>query len=153
MGMKWHGLLEIVFADHLKCFKDFRLFIPNSELHAEMRRCQHEFDKCVNANQVSFVAAKISKHILALHSEERHNFRLLGVPFDYALSMRDAVGEIVSEAAWKIASVLRSACFFTDDELVNLYRTKLISYLEYRTATICHVCGIVLVPLDKFQNR
>ena len=37
IGMKWHGLLEIVRADNLNCFKDFRLFIPNSELHAEMR--------------------------------------------------------------------------------------------------------------------
>ena len=90
--------LEIIFADDLNCFKNFGLYVPNSELHAEMRRCQLELHKWGNANQVSFDPAKESKHILALHGGEGDNFRLLGVPFDHALSMRDAVWEIVSEA-------------------------------------------------------
>ena len=59
-------------------------------------------------------------HVLALHGGEGSNFRLLGVPFDHALSMRDSIVELVSEATWKMASILRTARFFTDGELVKL---------------------------------
>ena len=91
--------------------------------------------------------------MLALHGGEGPNFRLLGVPFDNALSMRDAVAELVGEASWKMASILRTARFFTDGELVNLYKSQLLSYLEYRTAAIYHACNTVLAPLDAFQYR
>ena len=67
--------------------------------------------------------------------------------------MRDAVGELVSEAAWKLASIVRSARFFTDSELVNLYKSQLLSYLEYRTAAIYHACDSILDPLDKFHDK
>ena len=85
--------------------------------------------------------------------EKAQNFRLPGVPFDNALSMSDAVTELVREAAWKMASILRTARFFTDGELVNLYKSQLLSYLEYRTAAIYHACDTVLAPLDAFQEK
>ena len=62
-------------------------------------------------------------HVLALHGGEGPNFRLLEVLFDHALPMRDAVMELVNEATWKMASILRTARFFTDSELVNLYKS------------------------------
>ena len=62
-----YGFLEIIFADDLNCFKDFGLYVPNSELHAEMKRCQLELHKWGNANQVSSDPPKKWKHILALH--------------------------------------------------------------------------------------
>ena len=148
-----HGFLEIVFADDLNCFKDFDSDTPNLELHEEMHSCQRELHKWGKANQVSFDPTKESKHILALHGGEGDNFRLLGAPFDHALSMRDAVCELVSEASWKAASLLRSARFFTDGELVNMYKSQLLSYLEYRTPAIYHACDSTLAPLDKFQDR
>ena len=92
-------------------------------------------------------------HVLALHGGEGPSFRLLRVPFDNALSMRDAVAELVGEASWKMASILRTACFFTDGELVNLYKSQLLSYLEYRTAAIYNACNTVLAPLDACQYR
>ena len=153
LAVNLHGFLEIIFADDLNSFKDFGVQTPNSELQAEMDQCQQELHKWGNANQVSFDPAKESKHILALHGGEGANFRLLGVPFDNALSMRDAVGELVSEAAWKLASIVRSARFFTDSELVNLYKSQLLSYLEYRTAAIYNACDSRLAPLDKFQDK
>ena len=117
-----------------------------------MHQCQFELHKWGKANQVSFEPAKESKHILALNGGEEHNVRLLGVPFDHALSMRDAVVELVSEAGWKIASILRSGSLFTDAELVNLYKSQLLLYLEYRTAAIYNACDSILAPLDKFQT-
>ena len=99
--VKVHGFLELIFADDLNCFKDFELSTSNSELHTEMRQCQGELHKWGRANQVVFDPSKESMHVLALHGGEGPNFRLLGVPFDHALSMSDAVTELVSEAARK----------------------------------------------------
>ena len=71
--------------------------------------------------------------------------KLLGVPFDHALSMKDAVVDFVSEATWKLA--------FTDGELGNLYKSQLLSYLKYRTAGIYHACDTVLAALNSFQTK
>ena len=118
-----------------------------------MRLCQGELHKWGKANQVSFDPTNESKHILALSGGEGRNFKLLGVPFDHALSIRDAVVEMATDAAWTIASIVRSARFFTDGELVNLYKSKLLSYFEFTTAAISHACDTVLAPLNQFQNR
>ena len=114
LAVKRYDFLEIIFADDLNCFKDFGLSTSNLELHTEMRQCQGELHKWGRANQVVFDPSKESMHVLALHGGEGPNFRLLGVPFDHALSMSDAITELVSEAAWKMASILRTARFFTD---------------------------------------
>ena len=85
--------------------------------------CFNASSICISeAKQTKLVStpAKESTHILALTVGEGQTFRLLGVPFDNALAMRDAVVELVSEAVWKIASILRSGRFFTNVELVNL---------------------------------
>ena len=116
-----------------------------------MDKCQRELHRWGNANQVSFDPAKESKHVLALHGGEGDNFRLLGVPFDLALSMRDAVYEIVSEASWKVASIFRSARIFTDRELVTLYKCQLLSYLEYRTPPFTMLA--TLYWLDSASSR
>ena len=34
-----------------------------------------------------------------------------------------------------------------------MYKSQLLSYLEYRTAAIYHACDTILAPLDKFQDR
>ena len=111
------GFLEIIAADDLNCCKNFGIHIPNTSLQAEMRLCQGELHKCGKANQSSFDPTKESQQILALSGGDGRKFRLLGVPFDHALSMRDAVVEMVTDAAWKIASIMRSARFFTDGDL------------------------------------
>ena len=36
--------------------------------------------------------------------------------------------------------------------MVNLYKAKVLSYAEYRTAAIYHYCDTVLVPLNKLQD-
>ena len=92
-------------------------------------------------------------HVLALHGGEGPNFSLLGVPFEHALSMRDAVAELVGEASWKMASILRTDRFFTYGKLVNLYKSQLLSYRECRTAAIYYACNTVLAPFDAFQYK
>ena len=50
------------------------------------------------ANQVCFDVAKESQHVISVSEPSGDNFKLLGVPFDPALSMVDAVSDIVSAA-------------------------------------------------------
>ena len=44
-------------------------------------------------------------------------FRLLGILFDNVLSMINV--EFVGEGAGKMASILKTVCFFTDGEVVR----------------------------------
>ena len=49
------------------------------------------------SSQVSFDIVKQIQHIIALNGGEGMNFKLLGIPFDNALAMRDAVVQFISE--------------------------------------------------------
>ena len=92
-------------------------------------------------------------HILALTNGDGPNFRLLGVPFDNELRMNDAIAEIVGSATWKMRAILGIARYFNDAELIHLYKSKLLSFLEYRTAAIYHACNTTLQRLDNFQEH
>ena len=91
------GFLEIVFASKLNCFNEFGLHISNETLHTDMRRCHSELHKYGKAHHVRFDPATELQHIVALNGGEGLNFKLLGIPFKNALSMHDAVVELVSE--------------------------------------------------------
>ena len=67
--------------------------------------------------------------------------------------MKGAVVDLGSEATWKVISIVGTGRYFTDGELVNLYKSPLLSYLEYRAAAIYNACDTVLAPLDSFQTR
>ena len=100
-----------------------------------------------------FDAGKESQHVLSLSDPEVDSFKLLGVPFDTGLSMACAIVEIVSAAGWKLRTLLRTRRFYTDADLVVLYKAHLLSYLEYRTPAIYHATRVVLGRLDAVQSR
>ena len=118
--------LEIVFANHLNYFKQYCLNVTNQTLHAEMHQCHRDLHRWSKATQVNFYSAKESTHILAFAYGNAFNLNLLGVPFDNAQPMRDAVVKLVSEDGWKIASILRRNNLFTNDELVCLCNSHLL---------------------------
>ena len=105
------GSAKLFFVDDLNAVKAFELTAANHEMILDLNRCQHEVHTWGKVNQVSFDATKESMHILALTSGEVDNFHLLGVPFDHALRMKDAVTEIVASATWKLGAILRTAHF------------------------------------------
>ena len=67
--------------------------------------------------------------------------------------MEQAVKELTREAGWKLRTLLRTSHFHCDRELVNVYQSKLLSYVEYRTAALYHATDSVLKPLDAVQSR
>ena len=67
--------------------------------------------------------------------------------------MDGAVQRLVGEAHWKLRTLEKSATYHCDAELVTLYKSKLLSYLEYHTPAIYHATDSVLEPLNKVQDR
>jgi hypothetical protein len=118
-----------------------------------LRLCQQELHTWGKANQVVFDPAKESLHILLKSEPGGEDFKILGVVFDPSLTMRSAVEEVVQEASWKLKMLLRTRRYYTDAELVLLYKAHLLSYLEYRTPAIYHATREVLQRLDRVQTR
>ena len=66
--------------------------------------------------------------------------------------MADAIFELVSAAGWKLRTLIRTRRFYTDADLVVLYKTHLLSFLEYRTPTVYHATRGCLRRLDAVQS-
>jgi hypothetical protein len=75
------------------------------------------------------------------------------VVFDDNLKMEAAVDQVVKDASWKMKTLLRTQKFYTDAELVILYKAHLLGFVEYRTAAIYHALRSVLRRLDNVQTR
>jgi hypothetical protein len=67
--------------------------------------------------------------------------------------MDDAVMEVVTEAGWKLQMLLRAKRFYSDTDRVRLYKSHLLSYLEYRTPAIYHAKREVLDKVDRVQSK
>jgi hypothetical protein len=67
--------------------------------------------------------------------------------------MDRAIHETATACGWKLQTLLRSTRFFTAKELVTLYKSHVLSFIEYRTAAIYHASNTVLAELDNVQKR
>ena len=67
--------------------------------------------------------------------------------------MREAVHQCAIEASWKIKAVLQPHRFFTTTETVKLYKTHVLSIIEYRTPAIVHAAPSILLEIDRLQRR
>ena len=152
-AIKEHLFTEIVYADDLNAYKICESADSNETIKENINRCQSELHKWGRANQVAFDAGKESKHILSLTESEGKDFKILGVLFDCQLDMTAAVNDIVNSASWKIRTLLRTQRFYTTGELVVLYKSQLLSYIEYRTAAIYHALREILARLDNIQTK
>ena len=119
---------------------------PNTEALKKAKVCQTATHSWGRANQAVFDASKESLHVLSVKESEGEDFRLLGVPFDCQLQMERAVHELAQEAGWKLRTLLKTSRFHKDAQLVNVYKSKLLSYVEYRTAAVYHATDTVLKP-------
>ena len=144
---------EVVFADDLNAFRVFPSTTNNASIDTAITNCQSELHKWGRANQVAFDAAKESRHILSLTEPAGDNFKLLGVEFDASLTMSDAVGDLVSAAGWKLRTLLRTRRYYSDADLITLYKSHVLSWLEYRTPALYHATRTLLQRLDEVQSR
>ena len=76
-------------------------------------------------------------------------FRMLGLLVDSQLHMGCAIRECAHEASWKLRTLLRTRRVHTTSDLFLLFKSHILSYLEYRTPAIYHAAATVLDPIDR----
>jgi hypothetical protein len=144
---------ESVFADDLNAYRVFPATTPNPKVLVALNLCQKELHEWGHANQVAFDAGKESIHIISMKEPHGVDFKMLGVEFDTALTMKAAVDRLINDASWKLKMLIRTRRFYNDSELVTLYKAQLLAFLEYRTPAIYHVTRDILRRLDRVQSR
>ena len=147
------GFQEVVFADDLNAFKLFANSVPDPVLFSHLGGCQQELHKWGRANGVSFEPAKESFHILSHRSPAGENFKLLGIVFDCKLLMHEAISTCSCEGGWRSLQILSCRRYYSIRELVFLYKSHVLSYLEFRTPAISHASSSSLLLLDGVQQR
>ena len=144
---------EIVYADDLNAYRFFSSSTETASIQNCTKSCQDELHTWGRANQVVFDPAKESQHILCLRDPVGESFRLLGLIFDGTLEMDEAINELVTEVGWKLRTLLRTQRYYTDAELILLYKAQLLSFIEYRTPAIYHATRHLLSKVDAIQTR
>ena len=147
------GFEEIVYADDLNAFKEVDKETSNVDARAMSEECQKLLHEWGDANSVSFDPGKESIHVLGRHDPDGEDFKILGVKFDCKLIMAACIDTLAAEAGWKLQAVIRAGRFHTVDEMAVLYKSKLLSFLEYRTSAIYHACDSHLRKVDALQAR
>ena len=124
-------------------------------IHDSIDNCAKELHAWGEANQVKFDPTKESRAILSAWNQaaEGSSFELLGVIIDPQLTMKPAIEALVKKCRWKLASVLRCRRFYCPRDLVQLYKSRLLGYIEYRTAAIYHAATSNLDRLDSIQRQ
>ena len=117
-----HSFQEIIFADDLNAYRTFSADCADELLFAAMDDCQSSLHRWGQANGVLFDSGKESKHILSISRPVGDDFTILGVRFDCKLLMRGAISDCAGEASWRIASLLHSRRYFSQADLIGLYR-------------------------------
>ena len=141
-----------MFADDFNAFRPFPLNAPNKVVIRTAEECQQELHKWGRANQVQFDPGKESLHVISHHCPAGSNFKILGLSFDCRLTMQDAISGLTSEMRWRVRSVLRTQRYHTTASTIQLYKSKVLSYCECRTAAIYHACASLLQHVDRVQE-
>ena len=128
------GFELVVYADDLNAFREYNLGVSVSAIWTDLLYCQEELHKWGQANQVVFDPAKEHMAILSHYEPVGTSFVLLGIEFDTKLSMAKAIHDCVVEVGWKKKTLVRTQRFHCDADLVNLWKSHILSYIEYRTA-------------------
>ena len=105
------------------------------------------------ATQVVFDQSKESFHVIHRTRGEGGNFNILGIEFDIALLMHDAARNVAVEAGWRLKTLLRTRRFHTKSELIRLYKSQILSFIESRTVGIHHAAPSVPACVDRVQKH
>ena len=145
--------MEIIFADDLNAYRAFDRKTPNGTILRTSTNCQTKLHEWGHANAITFDGTKESTTILSRNDPHGDGFKMYGIKFDPGLYMSEAVNRLYSEASWKLSSILRTSRFFSTGHIVYLYKTKVMSYIEFRTAAIYHSSANLLQRIDGLQDR
>ena len=147
------GFTEFIFADDFNCWKGFCAGSWLEDLVRACADCQASLHSWGEANSVRFDPEKKSFHILHRTHGLGDGFTLLGLHFDESLRMVAAISDIAREAGWRLQSILRPRRFFSRRQLMNLYKSQVLSFVESGTPGYYHAAPSVIASLDRVQRR
>ena len=61
--------------------------------------------------------------------------------------------KLANAMRWRVRSMLRAQRFYSTVGMIQLYKSKVLSYAEYRTSAIFHGCPSTLKRIDNVQDR
>ena len=116
------------------------------------KACQTELHAWGRASQVEFDQKKESMHVVSHLWPEGANFKILGLNFDFRLTMRDAIDDLFGDLWWRIKAIVRVRRYHSVAGMILLYKAKVLSLAECRTAAIYHACDTAIAPLNRLQE-
>ena len=152
LALRAHNFVEVVFADDLNAFRASPMKTPNTQLMDANKACQAELHAWGRASQVEFDPKKESTHVVSHVCPEGNNFKILGLNFDCRLTMSDAIEDLVGEMRWRIKAIMRARRFHSTTAMVHMYKAKVLSYAECKTAAIYHACDTAISQLNRLQD-
>ena len=120
----------------------------NATINGHVKKCQDEVHEWGRANQVAFDPAKEYSSIISSTNPEGQDFKILGIWFDTALSMKRVVSELCGKVSWELTSLFRASKLFDIPGLVIQYKARILQYIEYRSPAIYHADATVLAEID-----
>ena len=147
------GFQVVIYADDCNAFKAYARTASNDRILEDMRVCQGALHRWGHANAVTFDAGKEDFMIISTTEPYGGPVKLLGIEFGAKLLMTTAVHKCTVKVSWKLKSILRVQRFYGTADLVMLYKSHILSFIEYRTAGIYHASTTVLSELDNVQAR
>jgi len=144
---------ETVYADDLNAFRIFDAHTTDEEIFDKCRDCQTELHRWGRANQVDLEPTNESMHILAHARPSGINCKILGVQFDCELNMMNAIEDTAQQASVKLATLMRTTKYYEARQLMDMYKSHVLSFFEYRTPAIYHASTTALDAIDRIQKR
>ena len=149
------GYHEVTYADDMNMSKAFARTTPLSDIQLDMRLCQRSLHSWGVGNSVRFDPGKEEFHILSRPGSavDYSSFRLLGVKIDSKLLMREGVRALCVQAAWRVKALRRVRRFYNVRQMIQMYKSRVLSYIEAGSVAFFHASPSVLEPLDRIQSR
>ncbi len=147
------GFEAVIYADDCNAFRVFPRHTPNSSIHESLAECQESLHQWGRANRVTFDAGKEETMVISTVDACGGPTKLLGIEFDNKLVMATASHKCATKAALKTRSLLRSRRYYNTVDLVMLYKSHVLSFIEYRTPGLHFVSTSVLNKIDDVQSR
>ena len=127
--------------------------ISNEEVTDALLECQASLHSWGRANRVIFDAGKEETMVVATLGGAGGPVKLLRIQFDNKLRMATASHKCATSAALKTKALLRARRHFSTVDLVMLYKSHGLWFIEYRTAGRHFASTSVLQEIDDAQTR
>ncbi len=149
------GYSEVTYADDMNMSKPFPASTSSDAILEDAQECQRELHRWGHGNRVLFDPGKEEFHVIhrAHHRRDASIFKILGIEFDARLVMKHAAQELARQAAWRVKALLRVRKFYSRKDMVNMYKARVLSFVEAGSSSMLHASKSALSILDRVQNR